>query len=230
MNLALLLAVMSALWLGILTSISPCPLATNIAAVSYISRRVVEPRWVLVTGLLYAFGRMVTYAAIAALLVYSILAAPGVSQWLQKYINLFVGPLLILVGMVLLDLLSLNLGRGGWLEGMKAKSERLGTGGGFLLGVLFALSFCPTSAALYFGALLPLSMREGSPLLLPLAYGLGTALPVIGFAALLSCGASQVGAAYRRLADIDRWTRLMTGLLMLGVGLYLTISHSLRIL
>lgn len=220
----------TAAWLGILTSISPCPLATNIAAVSYISRRMTVPSAVIAAGLLYGLGRMLTYAIIAALTISSLMSTPGLSHWLQKYVSLFIGPLLILVGMVLVGLLTFSTGSGRLLDGLKRRSEQLGLGGSFLLGALFALSFCPTSAALYFGALLPLCAREGSTFVLPLVYGAATALPVVAFGLLLSLGAKQVAGTLKRLTDFERWARLATGVVLIGIGVFLTISHSLRIL
>ena len=147
----ILLAAGSALWLGVLTSISPCPLATNIAAISYIGRRVDNTRHVLLAGLLYTTGRVVAYVGLAFLLVSTALSVPGVSQFLQKYMHLLLGPTLIIVGMFLVGLIEINFGGGGVSESVKQRVDRLGVWGALALGVLFALAFCPTSAALFFG-------------------------------------------------------------------------------
>ncbi len=180
-----LLAAGSALWLGVLTSISPCPLATNIAAISYIGRRVDNTRHVLLAGLLYTIGRVVAYVGLAFLLVSTALSVPGVSQFLQKYMHLLLGPTLIIVGMFLVGLIEINIGGGGVSESVKQRVDRLGIWGALALGVLFALAFCPTSAALFFGNVMA-SLSAGSTILLPLLYGIGTALPVIGFAVLIA--------------------------------------------
>jgi len=215
----------SALWLGILTSISPCPLATNIAAISFISRKVGRPGHVALSGLLYVFGRTLAYIALASLLLTGIMASGAIARFLQRYLNLALGPLLILVGMILLGMigsgLSMNLAAGGIQE----KAARGGFWWAGLLGLLFALSFCPVSAGLYFGALIPLSAKHSSQLLLPGIYGLGTALPVIVFAFLIAFASRHVGKAFNKLSQIERWVRNGTGILFIVAGIYMTLTH-----
>jgi cytochrome c-type biogenesis protein len=221
------LGAVSAFWLGLLTAISPCPLATNIAALSFVGRRLDRPRAALLRGLLYTLGRTLTYVALAALLVASLLSAPALAHWLQTYMNRLLGPLLILVGMVLLDLLPLRLpGLAGGAD-LQRRAESWGLAGAALLGVLFALSFCPVSAALFFGSLLPLAVRHQSSLALPALYGLGTGLPVLAFAVLVALGATRVGAAFQRLGAFERWARRVTGGLFLAIGLYYALAYSL---
>ena len=226
----LLLGVGSAAWLGILTAISPCPLASNIAAISFISRRVERPGAVLGTGLLYACGRTLVYIALAMLLVSSLLSAPDVSHALQKHMNTILGPLLILVGMVLLGLIRLPAIGSGVTERLGKRVEGWGYFGSFALGAVFALSFCPASAALFFGSLIPLAVKYESGVILPLTYGIGTALPVIGFAVLIAMGARAVGEAFDRVAVLERWMRWITGVLFIGVGVYYALRFIFRLL
>jgi cytochrome c biogenesis protein CcdA len=225
----LLLALTSAFWLGILTSISPCPLATNIAAISYVSRNAGSPARVIVSGLLYTLGRVLVYLVLAALLVASILSSPRVSLWLQTNLNKFLGPLLIVVGMILLGLLSVQVSGAGVSERLRRRVDRLGLAGAGLLGVVFALSFCPVSAALYFGSLVPLAVSAESTLLLPAAYGLATGLPVVLFAVLFSAGTKWVGAAFNKLSQAEWWIRQGTGAAILVIGCYLTLHHVWRL-
>jgi cytochrome c-type biogenesis protein len=219
------LAAASALWLGILTSISPCPLAMNITAISYIGRRVDDPRKVLSAGLLYTVGRTLTYTVLGALLVASLLSAPRLSHMLQKYMNLAMGPLLIIVGMVLLELISFARKGGGVSEGMQRKVDRFGIWGALLLGIVFALSFCPISAALFFGSLLALSVTNESGIILPAVYGIGTALPVLVFAVLIAFGANRIGKAYNRMAAFEYWARRITGLVFIAAGIYYSLTY-----
>jgi len=219
----------TAIWLGILTSISPCPLATNIAAISFIARKVDKPAYALYAGAFYTLGRSITYIAIGVLLVGSLLSAPVVSHWLQKYMYRLLGPMLILVGMVLLDMLAFstsgnNLGR--WCH---QKAEKLGLLGALLLGFLFALSFCPVSAALFFGGLVPVSVKNGSAILLPLAYGIGTALPVFAFALFLSLGANSLAKAFEKVTQFEKWARRTTGIIFIAIGIYFTLAYTLAI-
>jgi len=219
----------AALWFGVLTSISPCPLATNLAAISFLGRQVEGPGRVLAGGLLYTTGRVVVYVLLSVLLVGGLLAAPALSQFLQKSINQLLGPVLVVAGMFLLGLLSFNLpGMGGWGQRVQARLEdgRLGTFGASVgLGALFALSFCPVSAALFFGSLVPLAVRVNSPVAMPLAYGIGTALPVVGFAVVIALGARRLGQTFNRLSQFEVVARRATGVLFVLVGIYLSLVY-----
>lgn len=220
-----LVAILSSFWLGVLTSVSPCPLATNLAAISYVGRSAGRPSRVVLAGILYTLGRVLAYVTLAILLVASVLASPSVSLWLQEHMNRFLGPLLILVGMVLVGLLDFGLSGVGLGEGLRQRVDRLGIAGAGLLGLLFALSFCPVSAALYFGSLIPLAVSEESSLFLPALYGIGTAVPVLFFAALLAFGTQWMGKAFQKVTAIEWFVRRMTGVVILVIGLYLTLHH-----
>lgn len=220
-----ILAIVTAGWLGFLCSISPCPLATNIAAISFVGRKVGRVGAVLGAGLLYTLGRTLTYAVLGMLLVGGLTAASELSHVLQKYMNLLMGPLLILVAMVLLGMIRFGAGSGGgFVDALRRRAEQFGVCGAFLLGVLFALSFCPTSAALFFGSLLPLAVRLESGFLLPGVFGVATGLPVLFFAFLLAFSANKVGRAYHRLAGFEVWAQRITGIVFLAAGFYLTLT------
>jgi len=214
------LALASAFWLGVLTSISPCPLATNVAAMSFVGRRVGNPKMVFWAGSLYTGGRALTYGLLGVVLVSSLLSAPSLSNALQKYMNLALGPLLILVGMVLLEMITFSIGGNGMGDGLRKKLETTGFWGAGLLGIVFALSFCPTSAALFFGSLLPLAVKQESGVTIPVIYGIATGLPVLLFAALVAMGASRVAKAYDRIVVFERWARKGTGAIFVAVGIY----------
>jgi len=219
------LSVGTAVWLGILTSISPCPLATNIAAISYLGRRVAHPRAVLFAGLLYTVGRTLAYVALAYLLVLGLLSAPYVSSFLQKYMIKVLGPLLIVTGMFLLELIHVNVGGSGMGSGLAQRAERWGLWGAAVMGLIFALAFCPVSAALFFGSLLPLALERQSGLLLPSLYGIGTALPVVVFAILVAFGANVVARAFAKITLIEKWARRLTGVVFIGIGVYFTLAY-----
>lgn len=219
----LLPAIGMAAWLGLLTAISPCPMATNIAAISFLGRRVASPRAVLLAGLLYTLGRTAAYLGVAMIAVWGLMSLPHLSQFLQSGMNRILGPLLILVGMFLTGLISLpwSLSLGSGLQ------DRVGGGWWWplILGVLFALSFCPVSAALFFGSLVPLATRAGSVVLVPVAYGIATAIPVVAVAILVAFGTRSLGSFFNAMSVFDRWARLVTGTLFILVGLYLTAVH-----
>lgn len=219
----------SALWLGILTSISPCPLATNIAAISFVGRKVDKPSYVLSTGVLYTIGRTITYIVLGIILVSSMLSMPIVSHWLQKYMYKLLGPILVIVAMLLLDMLRFtskgsNLGQ--WCQ---QRAEKFGLGGALLLGLIFALSFCPVSAALFFGSLIPLSIKHSSRVVLPLIYGVGTALPVFVFGLLVSFSAGALAKAFHKVSQFELWARRITGAVFLVIGVYFTLAYTVGI-
>ena len=219
----------AALWLGILTSISPCPLASNIAAVSYIGKSLADTRKVLLSGLAYVLGRTLVYSALGFLLVKSFVSAPGLSFFLQRHGNEVLGPLLILIGLFLLkiirlDFLSFSAGGENRFQNVK------GILPAFLMGGVFALSFCPVSAALFFGALVPLAAKESSAVLLPSLFGIGTGLPVALFAVLAAQGLKSAGRFYDNMAKFERAARLSTGLIFIGAGIWICVKYLLPLI
>jgi cytochrome c biogenesis protein CcdA len=221
----LLVGTLSAFWLGILTSVSPCPLATNIAAISFAGKRISRPFLVFLTGLAYTLGRMVLYIVLGVLIVTFFLSVPQVSYGLQKYMNKALGPILILVGVVLLEFVKFDIPRPGLGEKAGERALASGLGGAFLMGVVFALSFCPVSAALFFGSLIPLSLTYHSRFVLPAVYGLGTGIPVLVFAVLLALGAQSIGRAFKKVEQIELWFRRITGATFILIGVYFSLTY-----
>jgi cytochrome c-type biogenesis protein len=211
-----------ALWFGILTSISPCPLATNITAISFIGRRVESVRHVLLAGLLYTAGRMAAYTVLGILLVGSTQLVPPVANFLQKYMVYLLGPTLNIIGILLLDIFRINLfGNGLMWTGMQKRIEQTGIRGALLMGIIFALSFCPVSAALFFGSLFSLAIKHQSMVILPSVYGMGTAIPVLVFAFILAFSANTIGRVFNALTVFEKWARNATGIIFILAGLYL---------
>ncbi len=220
----------SGLALGLLTSVSPCPLATNLAATVWLTRHAASRRRALLGAIAYTGGRVTAYAAIAALLIVGSLGAPAVSRALQQWLPPFVGPLLVLTAMVLLELLPLPWVSNGMSQGTAERLAKCGVAGEFLLGVVFALTFCPTSAALFFGSLLPQALAGPTAAPPVIAYGIGTAIPIGVFAVAVAVGA---GFATSFGASIVRWQpRILavSGAALLLIGLYLIARDTLRIL
>jgi cytochrome c-type biogenesis protein len=219
------LDIFSAFWLGILTSISPCPLATNIAAVSFISRNLESSKKVVWSGLLYAAGRMFTYVAIAVLAVASLLSLPEVSFFLESNMHKIIGPLLIVTGIILLDVFPISFSASLVGNSAQEKAGRWGIWGSGLLGIIFALTFCPLSAALFFGSLIPLAIDGKSAVMMPSVYGLGTALPVVGLALVMVFSVRSLGRLFDRLTQIEKWVRRLTAVVFIGAGLYLLLKN-----
>ncbi len=224
------LLALSAIWLGILTSVSPCPLATNIAAVSFISHRLTQRKVVFLSGILYTLGRSLTYIVLGVLIVKTLVDVPILSDFLQRYVNKILGIVLILVGMVLLDLLRIPLSIPSVSENVAKKLIERGAFGSLLLGILFALAFCPVSAALFFGGLIPIAVKAQSVIGLPLIYGIGTGLPVLLFAILVSTGTELVNRVYHGITRLEFYTKRVTGIVFIVVGIYYVLSHILGLI
>ena len=156
----IILPFVSALWLGILTSISPCPLATNIAAVSFLSKKINHPKLVLESSIAYIIGRMFTYAALGIIIITSLVSVPGIANFLQKHMNKMLGPVLLIVGLFLLDIVKVNIPSFSISKSKQNALAESGARGSFMLGAIFALSFCPIAAALFFGSLIPLALKS----------------------------------------------------------------------
>ena len=220
------LALLLAGWLGLQTAISPCPLATNIAAISFLGRKLDDRRRALLAGLLYTLGRTLAYVALAAAILAGLGANTGISDFLRRSMAEFLGPILIVIALLMLDLVRPGFSGPEISPEFHRRVERWGLAGALLLGILFALSFCPYSAALFF-SLIPLAAQYRSGILLPAVYGVATALPVIVFAAIIALGVRSVGKAFQRLSQFERWTRSIAGLVFLAVGLYFTVRSVL---
>jgi cytochrome c biogenesis protein CcdA len=219
----------SALWLGILTSISPCPLASNVAAISFLSKKITHPALVLISGLAYTLGRMVSYAVLGWIIISSLLSVPQVAQFLQKYMGKALGPLLILTGLILLEIITIRLPGLSLSQKHHNKLAESGAPGAFLLGFIFALAFCPISAALYFGSLIPLAINSKSGIVLPFIYGIGTGLPVLVFAVAIALGATSLNHWFHRITRLEYYTRKITGAVFIIVGLYYTGIYIFRL-
>lgn len=219
------LDIFSAFWLGILTSISPCPLATNIAAVSFVAGNLESSKRVLWSGFLYAAGRMFTYVTIAVLAVASLLSLPEVSFFLETNMHKIIGPLLIVMGIILLDVLPISFSASLVSSSVQEKAGKWGMWGSGILGIVFALTFCPLSAALFFGSLIPLAIDGKSAVLMPSVYGFGTALPVVGFALVMVFSVKSIGKIFDKLTQIEKWVRKLTAVIFIGAGIYLLLKN-----
>ena len=240
------LYILAALYLGLLTSISPCPLATNIAAISYVGRKVGDTRLVVHAGLLYTLGRCLLYLALAVLLTSTALSIPAVALFLQKYMHLILGPVFLILGMFLVGLITISSSGTLMSERLQRQVDAMGVWGALLLGIFFALSFCPTSAAWFFGLValimgseagaitmvlakvgiaLPEAALPGGSFVLPLVYGIGTAVPVLVVAFLLAYSAKSVAKTYNALAQVEWWARMVTGNVFILIGMWFSLAY-----
>lgn len=212
---------------GIAAALSPCPLATNMAAVGYMARQMGNGRAALLCALLYAAGRMGAYVLLGLVLQGGLVSLPALSYWLQETLPLIMGPLLLLTGLVLTEALPLPA----WLHNATPSRSttdallRGGVWGALPLGALFALALCPPSAALFFGVALPMASQAATPAWIGIScFGLGTALPVMAAGLLLTAGGTCAARLLHCLPALQRTLRWVAGggLFLLGAWLTLT--------
>lgn len=212
--------ILSAFILGLMTAISPCPLATNITATAFISKNIASKRKVFLSGLLYSFGRAFSYTAIGLILYFGANKF-HISRFFNQNGEKYLGPLLIIIGLIMLNVIKLNfLGKSNFQEKLSEKFKNKGLLGSFLIGVIFALAFCPYSGALFFGMLIPTTIASADGLYLPIVFAFGTGLPVILFTYLLAFTASKVGVFYTKITKIEKVMRTVAGVVFILTGLY----------
>lgn len=216
--------IIAAFFIGLMTAISPCPLATNITAVAYISRRIENSRHTLMVVFLYTLGRAFTYAGLASLIVHIGVNTQQIASFVQSYGERLLGPLLIIIGLVMLEVVRLDfLSVGNRLGGLKEALAEKGYLGSFLLGVIFALAFCPFSGVLYFGMLIPLALNFKDGVIIPSVFAFATGLPVILSSLLIARGISKLGEMMNKVQTVEKWVRKIAAVVFIVVGAYYTL-------
>ena len=211
--------ILSAFILGLLTAISPCPMATNITAVGYISKDIDNKNRVFTGGLIYTLGRTVSYFGLAMILYFGA-SQFHISGFFQEYGEKIIGPLLLVIGIYMLGVIRINIkGFGDWTQRLQRKGIQ-GFWDVFLMGIVFALAFCPYAGILYFGMLIPMTISSASGLVLPIVFAIATGIPVIIFAWLIDYSLSEVGSFYNRLKTFEKWFRKVIAVVFIGFGLY----------
>jgi cytochrome c biogenesis protein CcdA len=214
------LAFLSALVLGLMTAISPCPLATNITATAFISKNISSKKKVLLSGLLYTLGRAFSYTTIGIILYFGA-SKFHIARFFSQNGEKFLGPLLIFIGLIMLNIIQFNfLGKSSFSSQLSEKFQNKGLFGSFLIGVVFALAFCPYSGALFFGMLIPLTITNVDGLYLPIIFAFGTGLPVLLFTYLLAFAANNIGPFYNRITKIEKVMRTVASFVFLLTGIY----------
>jgi len=206
--------------LGLMTAISPCPLATNITAIAYISKDIENKRRIFVNGLIYTLGRAISYTLIGVILFMGA-SKFHISKFLSSNGEKYLGFLLIIIGIFMLDVIKINFPSFGKItENMQKKSKMGSSWSALLLGIVFALAFCPYSGVLYFGMLIPLTIASPSGLYLPVIYALATGLLVIVVAYLLAYSVSSIGNFYKKIQTFQKWFNRVVAVVFIVVGFY----------
>lgn len=215
--------------LGILTAISPCPLATNITAIGFIGKDIENHHRIFINGLLYTLGRIITYTILGVILIPILREGASmfsVQKVVSKYGEMLIAPLLIVIGIYMLDIIKLNLPKINF-SGNNLKRKTKGSWGALFLGILFSLAFCPTSGIFYFVMLMPMSAAETGGYLLPVVYAIATGLPVILVAWVLAYSVAGLGKLYNRIQVFEKWFRKVVAILFIAVGIYYAVMYYL---
>jgi cytochrome c-type biogenesis protein len=213
------LPLLSAMLLGLMTAISPCPLATNITAIGFISKDIKSKRKVFINGVIYTLGRTITYVGLG-LILFAGIGQLQLSSTITVYGERLIGPLLLIIGIFMLGVIKIPI------PGLSSLTEKIEANhkssfpGVLLLGLVFALAFCPYSGVLYFGALIPMSIGSSQGILMLFIFAIATGLPVILFAWLLAFAVNKVGNLYNRVKNFEKWFRKIVALLFIVTGLY----------
>lgn len=210
---------LTAFILGLMTAISPCPLATNITAIAYIGKNIENKKKVFINGLIYTLGRGISYTLIG-LIFYFGFSQFEISGFIQKWGEKILGPILILIGFFMLDFINIRFPSFNWLNEKMEQKSQSGFFGVLMLGIVFALAFCPYSGVLYFGMLIPITISNTSGLYLPVVFALGTGFPVIIFAWVLAFAIGGIGTVYNKIKVFEIWFRRVVAIIFIGIGIY----------
>jgi cytochrome c-type biogenesis protein len=214
----------AAFFIGLMTAISPCPLASNITAIAYVSKRIDDNKHTLLVGFAYTLGRVLTYVTIAALIVWAGMSMQDMSLTLQSGGNLLLGPILLILGVLMLGIIKFPNMSSTRLDRLKESLSDKGVLGAFLLGIIFALAFCPFSAVLFFGMLIPLALAAGDPIVIPSVFAFATGLPVIILSFILVYSVSKVGKVMNKIKLFELWVRRIVAAVFIMMGAYVTIT------
>ncbi len=217
--------ILTAFILGLMTAISPCPLAMNITATAYLSKDIADKRRVFFNGLFYTLGRMFSYTALASIIHFGA-SKFHIARWFQQIDGIWTGIAFVVIGVLMLNIIKFNIPfLSKWTSHISEKQNKRNYYSAFLMGVLFALAFCPYSAVLYFGGLIPLTLASSAGLLLPPVYSFATALPVIIIAWLLAYSVSNVGKFYNNMKSLEKWAKWIVSGVFIIIGIYYIIIN-----
>lgn len=214
--------VLTAFLLGLLTALSPCPLATNIAAIGFIGKNIENKKQIFINGLLYTLGRVLSYTILGIMLIMILKKGSsmfGVQKTIGVWGELIIGPLLLIIGIFMLWGNKLNLPKFGFSGNPEGLAKK-GSWGALLIGILFALAFCPTSGVFYFGMLIPMSATSAAGYLLPVIFAVATAIPVLAVAWILAFSVQQISSFYGTMQKVQKWMNIAVGVIFIIIGIY----------
>jgi len=213
-----------------MTTISPCPLCTNITAIGYLSKDVSSKRQIIVNGLMYALGKIVAFTGLALIFIVGGSVLPT-QHFFETYGEMLLGPFLIVGGLFMLEFFKFH-SHGSEHHSKESFSQRIinkaksgSASWSFVLGIIFSLAFCPYSGVLYFGGLIPLTLSEPMGILLPVVFAIATGLPVLVISWVIAFSFSKVGKVYNKIQTFETGLRKTTAEIFILVGIYVFIEY-----
>lgn len=206
--------------LGLLTAISPCPLATNITATAYIAKSITQKRNVVLGGFIYTLGRVFSYTTLGTIIFFG-LNTFSMARIFQSNGEKWIGFILVFVGLVMLEVIPLNFFQKiSFASSVTETWKDKGLLGSFVLGILFALAFCPYSGALFFGMLIPLMLSSSEGLFIPIVFSVGTGIPVLFFALVIAYSMGSLGKYFNAVQKMEKIMRIVAGSTFVITGVY----------
>jgi len=212
--------------LGMLSALSPCSVTLTLSALSHLVARARHVQQVALAGLSMMLGMLCCLVGLAALIVGASLAVPTIALLVQKLANQVLGPVLVLVGMLHVGLLGPVRSTGSQRGFARlAKRGDASAAVSFVLGLLLAASFCPSTAGVYFGVLVPWALQHRAPVMLPLAYASGAVTPLLLCTVVIGTG-SKIAARLPQLVPVGEVIQRIAGWLMIALGIVTTVSQT----
>lgn len=225
----LLMGAFTSLGLGALTVIHPCPLSTNIAAVSLLYSWKQNYKSRILTALLFVFGEIVTFAVLGILISFGMLNLPIVANFLQVYMRQLLGPILIMVGMILSGILLPRQYTLKISEHFPLVFSKFGISGGLVLGILIALSFCPMSAAIFFGVLIPLAISSNTVVLYPVFFGIGSSIPLLLIVIVITKSTVLFNRSFLLKKSVEKKLREVASIAVILIGIFMSLRYIFKI-
>jgi cytochrome c biogenesis protein CcdA len=171
-------------------------------------------------SLLYSLGRMIGFTLIGLLIITIGLETQAIRNFLEDVGTYVLGPLLILAGILMLVIDRFSFGGSGRIATLGNKVSIWGLLGALLMGIIFALAFCPYSALLFFAVLIPIALTTTGGVFLPPLFAIGTGLPVVFFGVLIAAGVTAVSRWINNLGKAEKIMRIIMAIVFIGVGIF----------
>jgi cytochrome c-type biogenesis protein len=221
---------LTAFILGLMTTISPCPLCTNVTAIGYLSKDVRSKRQIIQNGLMYSLGKIIAFTALAAVFVLGGSVLPT-QHFFETYGEMLLGPFLIIGGLFMLEFFKFHKHTSdhhsseSFSDKIINKSVAGSARWSLILGIIFSLAFCPYSGVLYFGGLIPLTLAHSFGLIYAVVFAIGTSLPVLLISWVLAYSISGIGSFYDKIQVFETWFRRSTAVVFILMGIYVMVEY-----